>query len=393
MHENKFEKQVQEKMEELQFVPSDAVWEKVDEEINKDKKDRRPLFWLFFFLGLLLLGGGYYFSLNKKSRVQEDKIQESKEQRNKPQSELAQENKTQAINEEQKKIQGNKEHIVKLREDELQADKRQDDKIQKAYPDQYSQQTKNILTGKKNKISSAVKPEKQELIAQEKPDLKKEKNMTAQQSSAEDDNDVIVIDNYKKSKNKVESGIKNKNHFDSSLNNKTIVIADNQTVIKDSVTDKKIAKSNEQTKKSSFWKIGFTGGAGISNINQSLFKSTYVTPAYSNAVTGPNGSFGYTSSQIKTGFSFAAGVFVNKYLSKRISFSAGINYHYYSTRINIGSSVDSPIYVYSPVTATVQVNGYYHNGNSRAYMNHYHFIELPLSMNFQLNKSPKTPLI
>ncbi len=48
MHENNFEKQVQEKMDQLGFEPSDAVWAAVDKEINKGKRRRRPFFILFF---------------------------------------------------------------------------------------------------------------------------------------------------------------------------------------------------------------------------------------------------------------------------------------------------------------------------------------------------------
>jgi hypothetical protein len=55
MHENNFEKQVREKMDQLGFDPADSVWERVDKEINKEKKHRRPLFWLFFFSGLAWL--------------------------------------------------------------------------------------------------------------------------------------------------------------------------------------------------------------------------------------------------------------------------------------------------------------------------------------------------
>src|ERR1700681_849848 len=67
MHENKFEQQVREKMEQLGFDPPDDVWTNVDKEINKDKERRRPIFWLLFFSGLLLAGGGYYFSMNKNA--------------------------------------------------------------------------------------------------------------------------------------------------------------------------------------------------------------------------------------------------------------------------------------------------------------------------------------
>ena len=34
---------------------------------------------------------------------------------------------------------------------------------------------------------------------------------------------------------------------------------------------------------------------------------------------------------------------------------------------------------------------YYENGNSQAYTNQYHFIEMPVSVNFQINKSKRIP--
>ena len=67
MREDEFEKRVREKMEHLGFDPSESVWTGVDKEINKEKKRRMPLFWLFFVSGLLLAGGAYYFITNKNS--------------------------------------------------------------------------------------------------------------------------------------------------------------------------------------------------------------------------------------------------------------------------------------------------------------------------------------
>src|SRR5580698_3018810 len=58
MHDPEFEKQVQKKMEELQFNPSGEVWTKVEQEIKKEKR-RRPLLWIFL-LGGLLLSAGYW---------------------------------------------------------------------------------------------------------------------------------------------------------------------------------------------------------------------------------------------------------------------------------------------------------------------------------------------
>src|SRR5829696_7980647 len=56
MHD-RFEKEVQKKMEELNLSPSAPVWEKIKLEVMPEKKRRRAIFWVFF--GLLILGGGY----------------------------------------------------------------------------------------------------------------------------------------------------------------------------------------------------------------------------------------------------------------------------------------------------------------------------------------------
>ena len=56
-----FEKDVQNKMDELRLTPSAAVWEKVDAEIKVEKKKRHGIFW-FLLAGLLLAGGGWWAS-------------------------------------------------------------------------------------------------------------------------------------------------------------------------------------------------------------------------------------------------------------------------------------------------------------------------------------------
>ena len=48
---HEFENKVQQHLEELNLPPSDAVWNRVEKEIRKDKRKRR----LLFLLPLLLL--------------------------------------------------------------------------------------------------------------------------------------------------------------------------------------------------------------------------------------------------------------------------------------------------------------------------------------------------
>src|SRR6266498_2919518 len=62
---NEFEKQVQQKMEELKLVPSEPVWQKVEMQIRKKKDRRRLIFWIPFLV--LLLGGGLWTVINHYS--------------------------------------------------------------------------------------------------------------------------------------------------------------------------------------------------------------------------------------------------------------------------------------------------------------------------------------
>ena len=67
MRENEFEKRVQQQMEEFKLRPSDAVWEKVEEELRKKEK-RRVVFFIFLLVGLSLLGYTGYFISNQSTQ-------------------------------------------------------------------------------------------------------------------------------------------------------------------------------------------------------------------------------------------------------------------------------------------------------------------------------------
>ena len=69
MQENEFEDRVQKIMDELSFDPHDAVWSGVAKEIEKDKKRRKPLFWIFLIGAPVIIGAGYLFSTGNFSAV------------------------------------------------------------------------------------------------------------------------------------------------------------------------------------------------------------------------------------------------------------------------------------------------------------------------------------
>ena len=74
MQKNEFEKQVQQKMEELKLHPSDSVWLNIEAHISKKK--RRRLAWVFFPILLICLGGGYWLidSIDIQKQGQQNKL-------------------------------------------------------------------------------------------------------------------------------------------------------------------------------------------------------------------------------------------------------------------------------------------------------------------------------
>jgi Outer membrane protein beta-barrel domain len=366
MHENNFEDQVHEKMQRLGFDPSDAVWTAVDKEINKDKKRRKPFLIFFLFSGLMLAGGGFYLTTIKKPANIIAAGQEST-------STKKIENKQPAVSDESGKTQ----------------------------PETISRKTIDPTTvaGSKWKQSSGtviIRSEKKRIASYGSMDLKEDNNNKPEQNPVTVKNEKNITEIIAQAPIVDESENRQKNTVDSSQVKKATIAVEKKNTSVDSASGLKKIRNEKQ--KTSLWKIAFTGGLGFSDINQSLFKQANITglPYFSSAANAPSGAPSPipVSSDINTGFSFFAGVMVNRNLSRRISISAGLNYRYYSTHILTGNAVDSSTFVNSLFYSSISfsVNRFYQNGSVHNYTNQYHFIEFPVSVNFQLNKSKKLPV-
>src|SRR5579871_442006 len=397
MHENEFEKQVQQKMEELNFVPSDAVWQNVDKEINKKEK-RRTLFWIFLFTGLMLAGAGYFFTVNNNTHKivadnQQAKTNEKQEKKNKQLSEENKNDNASITNDD--KIADGKIRKEKHLNDNVNKSKSETNRNEKEIIEEHIVLSeKKINNNKKANAPSFLKTKNGSAVGN-----KQKNNNEAEEKLNIPDQDKITVENNK-SNNEIRENIPSqelkKNEHDSATGESPEVLTENKTEKKDSAGDKAIENIISKLKKPFPWKIGVMVAPGISNVQQNLFKETnvYNAPAYltSGSVSNPNGSYYYASSEIKKNFSIAAGLSFSNQISKRILLSIGIDYHYYSTKIFVGNVVDSFINLYPSQSFSVQANGYYRNGNTKAYINHYHLAELPFALNFQLNKNMKHPL-
>jgi hypothetical protein len=155
------------------------------------------------------------------------------------------------------------------------------------------------------------------------------------------------------------------------------------------------SKSNNKSNKNN-WQWGINAGAGISDLGMQLFKSTSVVDfAYSNnggmATPGTPTSVGKPS-EINAGAAFQLGGYVSKGISKKLALKLGLNYEYYSNTISVGTHYNAPRAVNQGPMLNM-VDQYYAAGTESKFTNKYHFVSLPLSLQWKINKNQKHGIV
>jgi hypothetical protein len=411
MPENEFEKKVSSEMQELRFRPSENVWLRVEERIKK-KKERRIFVVIFLLAGLALLGywqRGNLFGEQKNDiakKVQQDSSGDKPKEDN-----------SQSANEinNSSEIKQNTE-ITKPEETKNTTGKAVDDKL----TNDRSVVDKKDIAVSKNEIN---KPKKNnEGTSGKQGSVKNKKNNKPEASIA------IVSANSKKKNGVVDDATKDVKTNSEPIAkqeevNKTemkpveskIDSAKAVTVVqeKDTTTKKdtllkadptkdpapQIVKKDPPGKK---WKWGLHITPGISSLNDndiSFGGANFADAfAYQNPVgsgTGPPPPPRQKPSDVKAGFAFQIGAFAQRKLSNRTSLSVGLQYGYYSNILHIGNrrgSLNNNTQFNSAVGR--YANQVYNAGSDTTkYTNSYHFIELPLLFQWQLNKNKAKPFI
>jgi len=424
MQDPEFEKRVRQKMEELKFTPSASAWDNVEKELNKDKRRKRPLIWFFLFLGLAVSGSFYFFMTSQTHR-----------DRNTINPHTA----ATLPSTGKEKTQTKTDDVNSAVPSSTNTDK-------KINPDNTSSSTAQAATGNSTKTHKTI-TDKDIKKSNEEITSKNNKEQAAfKKSSHTNNHTAIATGNYKNKKsliqptddqdnNKPADGSIQKNQqpeIASNNNNKEVQpketssqgatdIADttgstavaknvvinkvdttaNKNISKDTAANKKSVAQTKKTSTKKSWKIGYTGSAGYSSVFDDLFNTTAVSGQVPTSYNLANASFAvpqsntltfgainYNPSTIKPGISFTAGAFAEKSIAKKLSFSIGLNYHYYSSMISVGRKVEANLFLAASANAT----GYYLNTRDHSYTNQYHFIELPVSILYQFNKSKKMPI-
>jgi hypothetical protein len=386
MRDPEFEKHIQQKLGELGFPPSDIVWQNVDKEINKEKKRRVPLFWLFFLGGttLVFLSGYWLLMPRNKNGAPNNKIKSEKidvvKKKSGPVNITPQvkggstllnnkkftDNGISKANEKKKMIQVhqiNMKNKVSINQQQTLQDAKGTLSKTKSVPFQLASIS---LGNSKNSLSGTLSKKTNEQggdLPQEKNQRKKENQVDVNRPQVNKELSTATPEIRLVSKAKLDSAAK----FAAGSN-----------------------KTNQLKKQRSFT-YGLETGAGISgliftNQNRPFPIPSGLTSYYSTTASHPD-------------LAFHLGFFLQKQLSRKIAISAGIDYHYYSIRINTGTKIDSVVYpgyfsinssfLYPSATPR---NALYSSGTSERYTNRFNFISLPLMVDYQINSSPKIPV-
>jgi len=403
MPNNDFEKQVQQKMDELSFTPSDAVWAEVEKQVRQKKDRRRVLIILLPFV--LLLGGMVWYITSGKQSSSINTI--SKNEKNNPPVGSGKEPTTPEDPAIAKKTSDNRNEqpdIKKTTGTFLKDKSNKPNKEEKIQPAEAIGKAVNKTDGKKE-APPLVKNKRvvnRQLISNNRESSRKAKSLNSSvlvQGRLPNRNETIIA-----SREHSNDLVKDKQH--DSTNTATItdtlktknqlkvaiaVAQIKQEVKKDSTAVPAVAK-NLPAKKKRALQFGIIANAGLSNVSKGLtglFNSYYYSPSTYNSIIGGGTIINSGPSPRKPGPAFSIGFGMRKELSYRLLLITGITYQYYSNYIQVGTFHDSSNVVSPQANQQKSVDNFYSNsttGASQQYTNRYHYVSMPIGLEMKMGK-------
>lgn len=457
MRGNEFEKRVQEEMEELHLRPSDTVWEGVEYELKKKKRRRIAFYLsMLAGLGLLGYMGFSYFSQentqlatnNQEQQLQTDKSSYNPSTNSTDNIASGQESPASSISSStDKNTKNSTSTIGSSLHDQASNIPVSNTNGQALYPS--ATPSKNNINGK------MIVRQKAPLIGKAKPNKPKPQQPSPIENSPvaithTDEPTQPVIDKEKNVTNNTDIATKDPQTdiqapaIDPVKNDSAIAKVDLKTDLP-AATKQDITVAKPKQPKKLNVKIGFEGSIGKNLSRNNSFKipakgylyesfspvlSDFYDNARANSPTPPQsatngyagnlgGGFVRPPSPITAELAFKAGVTAEIRLTKRSSILAGIRYAYLSESLNVGEHgyannllvnrwqgpldamqnyyvvangglVSNPL-VYA--NGGSYTGGYYYGPRSVKYTNKYHFLEVPLSYQWQVINGKKIQLL
>ena len=380
--QNSFEKQVQDKMEELRFQPTDPVWLKVEAQIRKKKERRRFIFWLF---PLLLAGGGGIFWMLQDGTAGKPVAAKSKQA-----GEAAQQKATPPVTNEER-------NIVALPPiaGEKMNEKTEEAPVTPDTPGNAPPLTKTAIpvalnverknAGRKAINTTDLRNTKPINVVEETPAVAIQPAKKDPPSKESEINQLLA--NRMPNKNVVpfhpgDSGKGTAKDTPAIRSLKTGTDS-SKSIPKDSTVAPAVVKKEAPSSK---WIFGARAAAGIagavSGFDVFAEEREYsFDPTSSGGSAGP-GSMG--SQPVRNSLYFSAGIEAGKTISPRLQLVTGLQYHYYSTTVKVGQLLRQD----TVISNGGMLDQFYSNtgGSFSDYTNRYHFMALPLSLQWQVHR-------
>lgn len=363
MHDPKFEKEVQRKMDELEFIPSGSVWANVQQTLAPSRRRRAiPLFWWFLVPGLLLLGAGGAVYLQSVGLLRGTTARNG--------APVARPSMPAAARGERPAAAAGAPATIGA---------------------PAATEKKSTATGRES-ITIAGKP----LDSGEKIATPSTRSSATNPASPLASNTPSASANMPRTPYNYRPGL---------IPSLTAYPGIKAPRPRSSSGIPSLAVTGLPRPKHP-WAMGFAGGAGLSSFNESLLRPAAPVSAsalssttnFTSLVVGNSGNSSkkYTS-DIQPGISYWAGIFAEKPLSARWSLTLGLNLHYYSSRLETGEQVSTyaPVYaslISSVAVAPIQSYPYYSVGNQQVFTNRYYYLEIPAAVQWQITRSRTMPL-
>ncbi|MEO8766026.1 MAG: outer membrane beta-barrel protein [Ginsengibacter sp.] len=382
MEENKFERQVKEKMDELKIHPSDTVWEKIKVRIEKKKRPNRgPILLVFLFFALLT--GGYMLWDTRQQPVKEIGNSE-KANFKKPNNEIAGKKN---IEEKENKITEPDNNTI------TQSLEKEKNRVENATVNNNTQTSespdKSLPKGNQSAVSILkikVQSRGNVAIVNTKPVTVNEVVSEFTEAGMNKGEPADILHNDEKI-----AAVAINPGADKDTTSGQSPLVQMSSYVKDTLRQTSLSTKPVKHSEKNKWRPGILFTGGISGIGNDFLGFTNTAPLdylYSGGQYNFPGNqpgiptSGAIPSKTKTAFGFIAGVFAERNISKKIIFTAGVNFRAFSTSTEIGKRNDSTGYYYTRNTSSIY----------NRYTSYYDFVELPATLKVQLGKGQKMPL-
>jgi hypothetical protein len=400
MSADKFVNKVQQKMDELRLSPNPQVWVEVERRIREKKKRRVIIFW-FLFGGLLLAGGGYFvFNQpgNKKESITINHKPVSTKTENTTIDKSPEENKKNDVVVIKDETEKTKQEVVSVEKEKTAQPERT------VQPKQKGQNKKTTKTKQPGNSDGVTRKQNDITVIKSSPDLKNDKQaaikanddaaISKQPEITKTDNSGIIELPVEIKDVAIEKPKEDLEKPTEEKNDKADTVAKNDLAVEEIAKESK--RKNDSTRKNK-WEIGLNGALGSTRLTKGHFLDIGGAKS-ADALSGPNTSTGppgapisYADSIPLKGGYWQFGVYAKRKIDKRIYFSTGLNIASYTTKQRVGEFVDSVRIINNTVRSQTS-NGFYRAGQSSVFKNRYYYIQVPLLIQWQLNKGEKIPI-